>query len=93
MSKSTNKRLSQTRNSNHMETSKSTINQSCQQKNPPVTKDIVLLNPEHSIKNLLELINKKEKINVLTKRVAFLEQVVRESQRLRATNTSKLLSK
>ena len=50
-----------------METSKSTINQSCQQKNPPVTKDIVLLNPEHSIKNLLELINKKEKINVLTK--------------------------
>ena len=58
-----------------METSTSTIHQSHQQEYPPPAEDAILLNPEHSIENLLELINKQEeKINSLTATVAFLEQ-------------------
>ena len=95
MGKGINERSSQTRNSNQMETSTST-NQSHQQEHPPPAEDTVLLNSEHSIENLLELINKQEeKINALTTRVAFLEQAMQESQSstIIATNTSKLLSK
>ena len=62
-------------------------------KKSPPAEDTVFLNPEHSIKNLLELINRqKEKINTLTKRVAFLEQTMRELQisAIIVTNTSKI---
>ena len=53
-----------------------------------------MLNPEHSIESLLELIN-KQKMNTLIIRVAFLEQAMREllSSAVIATNTGKLLSK
>ena len=94
MGKSINKKSSQTRNNNQMETSTSTIHQSHQQEYPPPAEDAILLNPEHSIENLLELINKQEeKINALTTTVAFLEQAMRESQSsaIIATNTSELL--
>ena len=90
MGKGINERSSQTRNSNQMETSTST-NQSHQQEHPPPSEDTVLLNSEHSIENLLELINKQEeKITALTTRVAFLEQAMQESQSstIIATNTS-----
>ena len=67
-----NKRSSQTRNSNQMEASVSNIYQSHQQEHLPPTDNTVLLNPDHSVENLLKLINEKEeKINGLTTRVAF----------------------
>ena len=76
MGKDINKRSSQTRNSNQIETSTST-NQSHQQEHPPAAEDTVLLNSEYSIENLLELINKQEKkINVITTIVTFLEQAM-----------------
>ena len=62
MGKYINKRSSQTRNSNQIETATST-NQSHQQEHPPPAEDTVLLNSEYSIENLLELINKQEKNN------------------------------
>lgn len=60
MGKRINKRSSQARSTNQMETSTSTIHQSYQQKHPPPAEDTVSLNPEHSVENLLELINKQE---------------------------------
>ena len=57
-----------------MEASVSNIYQSHQQEYLPPADNTVLLNPDHSVENLLKLINEKEeKINALTTRVAFFE--------------------